>query len=64
MMSESTQICPMCEKRSKTVLPRRINTAYADDTQNYIVSCWHCWQRTLVYYDEMWRDYYTELIGR
>ena len=41
---------------------RRLNTAYVNDEQNYIISCLSCYRETIEYYKERWHDYYSSLM--
>lgn len=49
--------CDYCDRESLTVKIRRRNTAYVDDTMNFVSSCILCWmeQEWEAMWDEYWR---------
>lgn len=54
--------CPDCAETSNSVAIRRLNTAYCNDIENWMVSCEECFDRTVDMYDEMWQDYYSSVM--
>jgi hypothetical protein len=55
--------CPCCNrKRAFGVEERRINTAYADESRNYITSCITCYKTTIEYYADLWESYYRDIM--
>lgn len=54
--------CPCCEQYRRTVENRRLNTAYVDDTRNYLISCKKCYDQAYSDYAQMWEDYYSSCL--
>jgi hypothetical protein len=51
------RVCPCCERLRTDVISRRQNTAYVDDTLNWLDSCLDCWLAADLYWAEMWDEY-------
>lgn len=56
--SVSVGTCPCCERINVEVSRHRLNTAYANDAENWLVSCVECFEDTREYYAELWAEYY------
>ena len=50
--------CPVCGRR-RMVTTRRLNTAYADDSQNWMTSCRECFNERFDQYAEDWDTYWS-----
>lgn len=52
--------CPCCQAWVPRweIRNRRLNTQYADDASNWLVSCTFCFDDTVALYAEMWAEYY------
>ena len=48
--------------RAENIARRRLNTAYADDEQNWLVSCLNCFEQEVEMYEEMWADYWSMVL--
>ena len=60
--TELPDICPLCRERKETIAKRRRNTAYADDTENWLISCKDCHDLDTWCFDELWADYYSSVM--
>lgn len=47
-------VCPCCNKKSTSVSRRRLNTAYTNEEQNWLISCRSCFECQYEYYLELW----------
>jgi len=45
-----------------SIKKRKLNTAYVDEEQNWIVSCKTVYEEAIEYYKERWDDYYSGLL--
>ena len=59
--AELPDACPHC-KKEEGIARRRLNTAYADDEQNWLISCPDCFEQTVYQYEEMWADYWSMVL--
>ena len=50
--------CPICERPGQ-IAKRRRNSSYANDEENWLVSCEECFKDDTHCLDEMWEDYYS-----
>jgi len=50
--------CTICDTIDDTVRKRRLNTAYADDEDNWLVSCAACYNMAVESYQLAWEEYY------
>lgn len=41
---------------------RRQNTAYADDSLNWVVQCDECFAETQAYWEERWAEYHADCL--
>ena len=57
-MSDTVEICPMCELLMPDVERRRQNTAYVDDEMNYVRVCLECFLEIQEHWKDAWEDYY------
>ena len=59
--TESCGTCPVCgvESEIKTVRQR---TQYQDDSLNWFTGCEACIEENSDYWDDMWSDYYLDLL--
>lgn len=55
-------ICPLCERRKGDIDRRRLNTAYVNDESNYQLSCEECYDESVGCYEELWDDFYSEVL--
>ncbi len=51
-------ICPCCERFSFTIRRRSRNTAYVEESKNWLIACRSCQHEDDACYDELWADYY------
>lgn len=61
-LSESTMLyaCPICEQqKGESIRKRRLNTAYADDAENWIICCQECFDERVDHYKELWKEAYS-----
>jgi len=60
----NTDMCPFCFRIMSAfrIENRRLNTAYDDDSRNWFMSCYECYEEAYHYYREMWDEYYSGLI--
>lgn len=50
--------CPICKRILKErIKERRLCTQYADDSKNYMTSCFSCFEERNRIYKEMWDEY-------
>ena len=57
---ELPDVCPICQEREGgRIAKRRLNAAYADDDQNWLISCLSCFEERQYQLREMWEDYYS-----
>ena len=52
--------CEHCQifHNKKEFKNRRLNTAYVDDSCNWLYSCEQVYNDAIEYYKELWEDYY------
>lgn len=55
-------LCIFCAEFHAGVRARRLNTAYADEKQNWMCSCLDCYAEAVDYYREMWAEYYRDVL--
>jgi len=53
-----TGVCPLCNKQKENIQVRRLNTRYADDSENWLDSCHECYLEAVEHYRELWGEYY------
>ena len=51
--------CICCQRWFVYPRTRRQGSAYADDSQNFIRSCWRCYTHGEELWDEAWREYWS-----
>lgn len=51
--------CPRCERVTRDVKRRRLNTAYVNEADNWHTSCGACHQDGLEHFEQMWQEYYS-----
>lgn len=49
--------CMPCKRWRLDLRKRRMNTAYHDDKQNYVVCCVDCFQEICENYQDLWETY-------
>lgn len=54
--------CPHCNGFSFSIRKRHRGTAYTDSHRNYIILCANCHEEELKYWEEQWKDYYSDVI--
>jgi hypothetical protein len=58
LLSPLRQECRCCKTFTNDVRNRRMNTQYADDSQNSLISCEACYLRSEEEWAERWAEYY------
>ena len=54
--------CPCCEKFFKYgVKTRRRNTAYVDESNNWLTACRTCHKEDTAYFADLWDQYYSSI---
>ena len=54
--------CDRCGKLEPSTDRRHMGTQYVDEESNYCFECDECYEKTLEYWDEMFREYYGGLL--
>lgn len=55
--------CPNCGKFfSYPVTTERRNTAYVEESCNWLTACKECQEKDYAYFAELWNDYYSSII--
>jgi cytochrome c553 len=54
--------CPCCERYFRWhVKTQRRNTAYCDETQNWLTACKACHKEDEEYFADLWEQYYSSI---
>ena len=54
--------CPCCERYFRyPVTTERRNTAYCEESNNWLTACGECQEEDYAYYAELWADYYSSI---
>ena len=54
--------CPCCERHFRySVKTKRRNTAYAEESDNWLTACKECHSKDEAYFADLWEQYYSSI---
>ena len=55
--------CPCCERYFRyNIKTHRRNTAYCEESKNWLTACKECIEEDRYYFAELWNDYYSGIL--